>query len=116
MVGRAAASQIAAASLASFLPVKPRLRYGLTSCAEIMRASRPKPMSLRAQWWALELASMALRQPAGNCAHHARNFPRARARPVTRRPAALTASTWITRFAKSTPTRVISLGSLYRHA
>ena len=32
----------------------------------MMRASRPKATSLRAQWWALELASMATRQPAGS--------------------------------------------------
>lgn len=63
IVGLEAASQIAAASLASFLPVAPSLRYGLTSCAEMIRASNPNPMSLRAQWWALELASMATTQP-----------------------------------------------------
>ena len=48
MRGRDAASQTAAASVVSFLPVTPSLRYGLTSCAERIRASRPSPMSLRA--------------------------------------------------------------------
>ena len=58
------APQIAAASVASFLPVAPSLRYGLTSWAEMIRASNPRAMSLRAQWWALELASMATTQTA----------------------------------------------------
>ena len=31
----------------------------------MMRASRPRAVSLRAQWWALELASMAIKHPAG---------------------------------------------------
>jgi hypothetical protein len=91
IVGREAASQIAAASLASFLPVAPWLRYGLTSWAEMMRASRPKPMSLRAQWCALELASMATMQPAGSLTHQSTNLSRARARLVSTRPAASTA-------------------------
>lgn len=63
--GREAASQTAAASLASFLPLLPSMRYGSTSCAEMIRASRPSDASLRAQWCALELASIATTQPAG---------------------------------------------------
>lgn len=70
MVGREAASQIAAASLASFLPWS---RYGLTRWAAMIRASRPRAMSLRAQWWPLELVSRGCKnfcvngQLAGNC-------------------------------------------------
>ena len=37
-------------------------------------------MSLRAQWCALELVSMATMQPAGSCAHQAMNLSRASAR------------------------------------
>ena len=89
--GLLAASQIAAASLASFLPLTPCLRYGLTNCAAMMRASRPRAMSLRAQWCELELVSMATVQPAGNCTHQAMNCSRLNARDTTRRPAASTA-------------------------
>jgi hypothetical protein len=63
---RDAASQIAAASVASFLPPLPSMRYGLTKFAAISRASSPIARSLRAQWCALEHASIAIRQPAGN--------------------------------------------------
>ena len=52
-LGREAASHMAAASLASFLPPLPCIRYGETKWAAMMRASRPIPFSLRAQWWAL---------------------------------------------------------------
>src|SRR4051812_1261661 len=68
-------------------------------------ASRPKAMSLRAQWCALELASMATTQPAGKRTHHSMNRARANARLLSTWPAASTACTWITRLARSTPTR-----------
>ena len=64
MLGRDAASQIAAASVASFLPLLPSMRYGVTKFAAISRASSPSARSLRAQWCALEHASIATRQPA----------------------------------------------------
>ena len=105
MVGREAASQIAAASLASFLPLAPWLRYGSTSCAEMIRGSRPSAASLRAQWCALELASMATMQPLGRRAHHSMNLARATGLAVSTRFAASTPCTWITRLARSTPTR-----------
>ena len=46
-------------------------------------------MSLRAQWCALEMASMATTQPAGGRAHYWVNLSlsRASARPVSTRPA-----------------------------
>jgi len=108
MRGRPAASQIAAASLASFLPLRPSWRYGAASCAETMRARSPRAMSRRAQWCAPELASMATMQPCGRRAHQARNCSRRSARQVKTRPAASTACTWITRLARSTPTRTAS--------
>ena len=46
----------------------------------MIRASSPSAMSLRAQWCALELASMATMQPAGSCTHHSMNLSRASAR------------------------------------
>jgi hypothetical protein len=49
MLGLDAASQIAAASLASFLPLRPSSRYGSASCAEMMRGCSPSAASLRAQ-------------------------------------------------------------------
>ena len=49
MLGRDAASQMAAASVASFLPLLPSIRYGLTKWAAINRASNPAARSLRAQ-------------------------------------------------------------------
>jgi hypothetical protein len=52
MLGRDAASQIAAASVASFLPLLPSMRYGETKLAAISRASMPMERSLRAQWCA----------------------------------------------------------------
>jgi len=50
MLGRDAASQIAAASLASFFPPLPYIRYGVTKCPAISRASNPSEISLRAHW------------------------------------------------------------------
>ena len=91
MLGREAASQIAAASVASFLPPLPSMRYGVTKLAAISRASRPIAHSRRAQWCAL--ASMATRQPGGSAAHQAMNCSRLSARDTTRRPIASTAST-----------------------
>ncbi len=49
MLGLEAASQIAAASVASFLPLLPSMRYGLTKWAAISRASSPIARSRRAQ-------------------------------------------------------------------
>ena len=103
--GRLAASHTAAASLALFLPLAPSRRYGLTSWTAMTRASRPSTLSLRAQWCELELVYMATMQPAGNCVHQAINLFSARARMVSTYPAASTACTCSTRFAKSTPTR-----------
>jgi len=62
---------------------------------------------LRAQWCALEHASLATRQPGFSGAHQARNCSRLSERVTMRRPAASTAWTWITRLARSTPTRAI---------
>ena len=78
----------------------------------MMRASKPRDASFRAQWWALELASMAIRQPAGSWAHQAMNLSRASGRLVTTLPNASTAWIWMTFFAKSAPTRVISVMGL----
>lgn len=75
MAGREAASQIVAASLTPFLPVAP------------------------------ELISMATMQPSGGRAHQAMNLSRGNTRRHTTRSAASTACTWITRLAKSAPTR-----------
>ena len=47
-------------------------------------------------------------QPAGSRAHHSTNLSRAKARLVSTRPARSTACTWITRLARSTPTRTAS--------
>src|SRR5580765_8530669 len=44
-------------------------------------------------------------QPDGRRAHHSMNLARAKARLVSTRPVASTACTWITRLARSTPTR-----------
>src|SRR6476659_2365875 len=71
----------------------------------MMRASSPSEQSFLAQWCALELASIATTQPPGSCAHQAMNLSLASARPRTSWPAASTACTWITRLARSTPTR-----------
>ena len=65
-------------------------------------------MSLRAQWCALELASMATTQPAGRRTHQSMNRARGKARLVSTCPVASTACTWITRLARSTPTRTAS--------
>lgn len=73
MLGREAASQMAAASVASFLPLLPSMRYGVTKWAAIKRASKPRPCSRRAQWWAPEQASMATMQPLGSCSHQLKN-------------------------------------------
>lgn len=73
MLGREAASQIAAASVASFLPPLPSMRYGVTKLAAISRASRPMARSRRAQWCALQHASIATRQRGGSVAHQAMN-------------------------------------------
>ena len=50
MLGLDAASHIAAASVASFLPLRPSMRYGVTKCAAINRASSPIVRNRRAQW------------------------------------------------------------------
>ena len=52
MLGREAASQMAAASLASFLPDLPAMRQGVTRCPAIRRASSPSSRSRRATWCA----------------------------------------------------------------
>src|SRR4051795_4740385 len=54
MVGRDAASQIASASLRSFLP---RLTNGLTYCGGISRTVWPNLCRNRPQWWELPQAS-----------------------------------------------------------
>ena len=51
---------------------------------------------------------MTTTQPAGNCAHQPRNLSRASARAAPTRPFASTPCTWITRLARSTPTRTAS--------
>src|SRR5678815_3065589 len=71
----------------------------------MIRASSPSEQSFLAQWCALELASIAPMHPAANCEHQAMNLSLASARPVISRPEASTACTWITRLARSTPTR-----------
>src|SRR4051812_24527181 len=71
----------------------------------MMRASNPIEQSLLAQWCALELASIATTQPAGRFAHHEMNLSLANARLASTRPPASAACTWITRLARSTPTR-----------
>jgi hypothetical protein len=47
-------------------------------------------------------------EEGGSCAHQAMNCSRLNERDTTRRPTASTACTWITRLARSTPTRAIS--------
>src|SRR3954465_606177 len=59
MVGRRTASQIAAASAASFLL---RLTQGLTAFAGINRTWWPSLVSSRAQWCAVAQASMPTRR------------------------------------------------------
>src|SRR3954465_5714937 len=61
MVGRRTASQIAAASAASFLL---RLTQGLTAFAGINRTWWPSLVSSRAQWCAVAQASMPTRHGA----------------------------------------------------
>ena len=75
MVGCEAASQIAAASLGSLLPIAPWLRYGSTSCAEMIRGPRQSAASLRAQWCALDLASMATSTTNWGAIHGSDNEP-----------------------------------------
>ena len=55
----------------SFLPDLPSLRYGLTKLAAISRASKPIALRRRAQACAPLHASIATRQPGGNCAFEA---------------------------------------------
>jgi hypothetical protein len=55
MFGRATASQIASASLPSFLPL---LRCGVTNFAAMSFTVSPKAEKPRAHSWALEQASM----------------------------------------------------------
>jgi hypothetical protein len=89
--GREAASQTAAASLASFLPPLPCMRYGVTKWAAIMRASSPRALNLRVQWWASLQASMAISVPADSCAHQGMKPSRGNAFATMTRPAASTA-------------------------
>jgi hypothetical protein len=58
MVGRLIASQIASASILSFLP---RLTYGLMYCGGISITSCPKSRSTRAQWCEAPHASSPIR-------------------------------------------------------
>lgn len=48
MLGRVTASQIASASVASFLP---RLRQALTPLGRTSRTSWPSAINSRTQWW-----------------------------------------------------------------
>ena len=86
IVGREAASQIAAASLASFLPLVPshaiRPDQVRRDHARFQphRGEPPRPV-VRAG-----AISMATRQPGGSCTHQARNLSRRNALRVTTRP------------------------------
>lgn len=76
MCGLEAASQTVAASFASFLPLRPCIRYGATQDPGIIRAPNPRSISLRLQWCAPLHGSIAIKQPAGKSAHQGRNFSR----------------------------------------
>ena len=75
MLGRVTASQMAAASAASFLPRLPLIRYGATNLGAINLTVWPKRLNSLAQWWAPEQASMPIRQ-GGNWATISSNCPR----------------------------------------
>ena len=86
MCGLPATSHIAAASLASFLPPLPAMRYGVTKWPAINRASRPSSLCRRVTWCALLHAAIATRQPAGNSAHQAKMRRRRPAQHLVSRP------------------------------
>ena len=108
MLGRLTASQIAAASFASFFPPLPSILYGETWLAAIIFALKPRLISSLAQKCEPEQASISTTQPGSNSAEHqGRNFSRDNDLLNTTFPKASTPHTCRTFFAKSTPTRVI---------
>jgi hypothetical protein len=99
MFGRATASQIASASLPSFLPL---LRYGVTNFAAISFTVCPNEAKRRAHSWAPEHASMPIRH-GGNCATSSLSFARESVRRSTTSPFELTPCNEKLLFAKSIP-------------
>ena len=90
------------ASLTSFLF---DFTYGATNCGFIRTAPWPRRAARRAQWWAPPQASIATVHPGGSSARYdCRPARRSRLRSTTA-PAASTAVTWNTFFARSIPTR-----------
>jgi len=72
--GREAASQIAAASAASFF--FPFLTKGFTASGAISFTLCPRPVNMRAQWWAAPQASMTTVQAACFSKNAIRSFRR----------------------------------------
>lgn len=71
MLGRVTASQIASASIASFLP---RSRQALTSFGGTSRTSWPSAITSRAQWYAGARASILIRRGARRAKNASRSI------------------------------------------
>jgi len=109
MFGRVTASQIAAASAASFLPRLPDRRYGATNFGAIRRTVWPCLANSRAQWCAPEHASMPIRQ-GGSDATSGSSLPRVTAgRCSATLPVASTPCRANTFFARSMPSVTIAM-------
>jgi len=98
------AAQIAAASLASFFPDN---RNGRTNSGAMMRAVWPRAANSRANQCALEQASIPTKQ-GGRWTDQASTASRRNVRCTTTRPVASSPHSETTRFARSSPTVVIS--------
>lgn len=103
MFGRAAASQIASASLPSFFEL---LRYGATKRAIMMPTRWPQDWNWRAHWCAPPHASMPIKH-GGNAATSSISFSRRTVLRSTVCPIRSTPCTVNTDFARSIPTVVI---------
>jgi hypothetical protein len=102
MFGRVTASQIASASLPSFLPL---LRYGATNFGAISFTVCPNTVNRRAHSWAPEQASIPIKHGA-RCASSSANFARDTVLRSTTVPDASTPCSENMLFAGSIPTVV----------
>src|SRR5882757_854555 len=108
MLGHETASQIASASLLSFLPL---FRYGLTNLGAIRRGSWPSCRNCRAHSWAPQHASRPMTQ-GGSCATNDSSLLRPIVRRTSTLPPESTPCTENTFFARSIPTVVTLLTGL----
>src|SRR4029453_16214521 len=109
MLGRCTASQMAAASAASFLPRLPLMRYGVTSLGVISLTVWPCMANNRAQWCAPEQASLAMVH-GGNNATSSLSLARATfGRCSSGLPASFTPCSANTFLARSIPTIEIDM-------